>query len=266
MNLIYYEIKSNLNATIIWIISLVSTFAFMMVGAYPIYSSAVDDVTRMLLNFPPEFTAAFGIELEKLFSYGGFYNFAFGYIALIGAIMASALSIAVFSREKRAKCSDFLLTKPISRESIFVKKLISCLSIIVAANIIYTLTAVFMFLSSDQNTELLGTFIIALLGIFFTQLVFMSIGIAYAAFLKKIRSVSGAATAFGFSAFILSAITNIFNDKNLELIAPLKYFEPNIIFETGRYDIKLLIMATVIIIACIVASFVKFCKSDAYAV
>lgn len=266
MNLICYEIKSILKSSIVWACSLVGLFALMMLGAYPVYSDAIDEITPILANFPPEFTAAFGMNLESLFSYGGFYNFTFGYIGLAAAIMASSLSIAIFAREKRSKCSDFLLTKPLSRESIFMKKLVSGFSIIVITNAIYVLSAIFIYRVNGEKSDGLAKFAMAALGLFFTQLVFLSIGVFFATFAKKVRSVSGAATAFGFGAFILSAITNVFDDKNLDFIAPLKYFEPNAVFENGSYEIKFVCMAALIIVVCIGTSFVKFCKSDAHAV
>ena len=266
MNLIFYEIKSSLKSSIIWIISLIAAFIVLMLGAYPAYSSAVDEITSLLLNYPKEFVEAFGINIDSLFSYGGFYNFSFMYIGLLGAIMASAIAIGIFAREKRAKCSDFLLTKPISRESIFIKKLLSSLAIIVAANIIYIFSAVVIYKASGDDSVNLGTLVLAIMGLFFTQLVFLSFGIVFATFSKKVRSVSGIATALGFGAFILSSIANVLDDKSLEFIAPLKYFEPISVFDKGSYDMKLVITAVVIIVACVGISFVKFCKGDVHAV
>lgn len=266
MNLIYYETKRSLKSSFIWTVSLITLFALMMLAAYPTYNSAVDEVTELLANYPPEFIAAFGMDIKNLFSYGGFYNFAFGYIGLVGAIMAASLSISVFAREKRSKCLDFLLTKPISRESIFIKKLISCLIILIITNLIYIILAMIMYQGSGDTSIDMGTFIFAIMGLFFTQLVFLSFGITFAVFSKKVRSVSGTATTFGFTAFILSAITNIFDDKNIDFIAPLKYFEPHNVFVSGNYDTKLVITAIIIVVFCIGISFVKYCKSDVYSV
>lgn len=266
MNLIFYEIKASFKSSIIWMLTLIGLFALMMLGAYPIYSSAMEEVTAILANFPPEFTAAFGMDLEILFSYGGFYNFSFGYIGVVGAIMATALAISVFAREKRSKCSDFLLTRPILRKHIFVKKLLACLIVIGVTNVFYVLCGIFMYQVSNDNAATIGTFILAVLGLFFTQLVFLSIGIVFSMFSKNIRSVAGAATAFGFGAFILSAISNIFEDKNLDFIAPLKYFEPNPVFVDGSYNYQLVCMAMAVVVICMGLSFVKFCKSDAHAV
>lgn len=266
MNLVSFEIKSALRSSIIWVVSLVALFALLMLSVYPLYSDAVDEVTAIMDNFPPEFAAIFGMHLADIFSYGGFYNFAFLYLALVAAIMASSLSMAVFAREKRSKSLDFLLTKPVSRQGIFMKKLLSCFIIITGTNVIYVLCGVFMYWADGEKAYSMGTYILALLGLYFTQIVFMAFGIAYATFARKVRSVSGAATAFGFGAFILSAITNLMEDKNLDFLAPLKYFQPMEVLDHGAYKVALILAAVVVVGACIGASYAKFSKNDIPAV
>lgn len=266
MNTIIFEIKSNLSSVIIWLIALVGMLGLMMLGAYPVYSHAIDDITVILMNFPPEFSAAFGLNLQELFSYGGFYNFSYGYIVLLGAIMAASISINIFSREKRAKCSDFLLTKPVSREQIFINKFISCIVIIVVTNIIFLISAVIMYQISGDSTYSVEKLMIASLGLFFTQILFMGFGIAFSILTKKISSVAGSATALGFGGFILTAIANVLNDDKLNFIAILKYFEPNYIFINGKYETKYIFLALFIFIICLVASGLKFIKSDVHAI
>jgi hypothetical protein len=73
--------------------------------------------------------------LDEIFSFGGFYAFCFFYAAVMGAIMASSPGLDLFSREKRAKCTDFLMTKPITRGRLFFAKLLAALTLTVAANI-----------------------------------------------------------------------------------------------------------------------------------
>ncbi len=264
MNLFYYEVKSSMKASIIWTASLIGVLMSMMLGVYPIYRDSKDEVTAIFSRFPAGFSATFGVDIETLFSYSGFYDFIFNYIALIGAIMAVALAMTIFAKEKRAKCSDFLLTKPISRASIFREKLLACFTIITLVTVIYVSCALVLFSANKETAISFERLLLALLGFFFVQLVFMSFGIAIATFSKKIPSIPGIATALGFAGFILSAMANIFNEKNLDVIAPLKYFEPSTVFETGGYSVKLSCLAVVIVMTCLLTSFVKFCNSDSH--
>lgn len=261
MNVFLFELKSMLKSTVIWIMSLLATFLVFLVGFYPMFEESAEDMKKILEGFPPAFAEAFGMSVN-LFNYTGYYTFCFEYIALVGAIMAIAISIACFGREKRSKCVDFCLTKPLSRKKLFLYKLLSVLAVLVITNAIGISFLMILFNKHDVKENALA----ASCALLFTQLVFVSFGIVSATFAKKIRSVSGAATAFGFGAFICSALSNIINEEWMRFLAPFKFFSPGSLFEDGQFDRKLVWWAVFIIVAGILASFYKFIKSDAHAV
>jgi len=237
-----------------------------MGGIYPSYQKSAVDLVKVMEGFPKQFTQIFGFQMFSMFSYSGYYSFAFGYIGLVAGIFAVIVSLSIFSREKRLKCLDFLVTKPISRQQIFWVKLLACLTIVGAINVFYVVGNMIMYNQNNQSSELTGRFILASLGIFFTQLVFLAIGLFIATFSKKIRSVSGLATAIGFIAFILSALTNIIDEEIVNLIAPLKYFEPSNVMAKGYFELKYMLVAVILIAFCTVTSYIRFCKSDIHAV
>ncbi|MDK2808464.1 MAG: beta-exotoxin transport system permease protein [Clostridiales bacterium] len=266
MNIFVYEVKSNLKSMLIFSISIVTLFLLLMLGVYPLYMDSKADIMKVLENFPPAFAKAFGMSLENLFSYGGFYSFAFGYLALIGGIMAVALSLAIFAHEKRAKCVDFLLTKPMSRGTIFIRKLFAALSILLVSDGIYILCSIVLYQKEVDSSISFARFLLADLGLFFTQLIFLAFGAFYAIFAKKVRQIAGTATAFGFAAFILSSLSNVLEEEVMELVAPLKYFDPTPIFRGEVYPMKFVITSVVLMLACFTASYVRFCKQDMHAV
>jgi len=266
MNIYIYEMKAQLKSFIIWTVSLLLTMFVFMGGIYPTFQKSAVDLVKVMEGFPKQFTQVFGFQMFTMFSYSGYYSFAFGYIGLVAAIMAVIVSLSIFAREKRVKCLDFLVTKPISRANIFGVKLLACLTIIGATNVIYVIGNMIMFKQNNQSSDLTGRFILASLGIFFTQLVFLAIGIFLATFSKKIRTVSGLATSIGFIAFILSAFANIIDEEVVNLIAPLKYFEPSNVMAKGYFEVKYILVAVFLILFCTVTSYIRFCKSDIHAV
>jgi len=266
MNIYIYEIKAQFKSFIIWTVSLLLTMYVFMGGIYPSYQKSAVDLVKVMEGFPKQFTQIFGFQMFSMFSYSGYYSFAFGYIGLVAGIFAVIVSLSIFAREKRLKCLDFLVTKPISRQQIFWVKLLACLTIIIAINVFYVVGNMIMYNQNNQSSDLTGRFILASLGIFFTQLVFLAIGLFIATFSKKIRSVSGFATAIGFIAFILSALTNIIDEEVVNLIAPLKYFEPSNVMEKGYFEVKYMLVAVILIAFCTVTSYIRFCKSDIHAV
>ncbi len=237
-----------------------------MSSMFNIFMQSQDAVIKAYSGLPPAFSAAFGIVISQLFTYSGFYQFLNTYIAIIGAIMASSISIAAFSREKRSKCIDFLLAKPVSRGRIFTAKLFSSLSLLLVTNILFIIISVIVYNKNAQDPAQTGRLIWASCSLFLTQLVFMSIGTLYAVFAKKIRSVSGVATAFGFAGFIISALVSMLQEDVIRFIAPLDYFKPMSVFATGGYEAEYAITAALVILVSFVLSYWKFCKTDTPAV
>lgn len=266
MNIFKFELKSALKNSLIWLVVLLTLNLVFIKAMYPLYIDAAKDIEQVVANFPPEFTAAFGFNIKEIFQYGGFYSFCSNYIVLCGAIMAVYLGVSTFAREKKVKTMDFLFTKPISREKIFSCKLLANISILVITNIVFITLAYFIYESSGDTTTTIEKTLLATSGLFFTQLVFLALGIIFAIFAKKVRSIAGIAIAFGFGGFIISAVANIIDEEILNYIAPMKYFAPNSVFSNGAFEMKYVITAIVIIVVCIGTSFIKYKNSDIQAV
>ena len=266
MNIFKFELKSALKNSIIWLVVLLGLNLIFMKAMYPLYVDGTKDIEKVLANFPKEVTAAFGMNINEIFHYGGFYSFCSNYILLCGAIMAVYLGVSTFAREKKAKTMDFLFTKPIARERIFIIKLLSNVSILIISNIVFITSAYSIYKSSGDTTTTIEKVLLATSGLFFTQLVFLSLGIIFAIVTKKVRSIAGIAIAFGFGGFIISAVANIIGEEILNYIAPMKYFDPSYVFSNGAFEIRYIITAVAIIIVCLGTSFVKYKNSDIQAV
>lgn len=262
MNIYSMEIKSQIKSFLVWTISILAVFIMLMTGMYDAFMSSRDALENLINSFPPALADAFGLHMDEMFSYGGFFTFAFMYISLFGAIMATSLSVSVFSREKRSKCVDFLLSKPLSRTRIFTIKFLSVLTPLVVMNILFFAVTLILFKNSGDETTALSSLILATGALFFTQLVFMAFGIVFSTFAKKVRSVSGVATAFGFGGFILTALHNLLEKDAIRFIAPLNYFNTEAVFSTGSYETTYVVTAVVVFIVCLGAALYKFCCSD----
>lgn len=266
MNIYIFELRAQLKSFFIWTISILVVYLLFMSGLFNVLMDSRNTVEKAIEGFPPAFAAAFGVHVEKFFTFGGFYGFIFSYIALFGAIMAVSVSVSVFSREKRSKCVDFLLSKPVSRARIFISKLLAVLTVLLVMNILFVLISVITFSSSGTEGTAPGRLLWASCALFFTQLVFVAIGMVFAVFARKVRSVSSVATAFGFGGFILSALHGLLEKEYIRFIAPLKYFETPSVFETGGYEVKYVVTAVIVVIACAGLSYFGFTKNDTPAI
>lgn len=261
MNMVAFEVKASLKTAIIWTVAILLTFYIFMSGIYTAFLDSREDLTKMLEGYPPQFMAAFGFQLDKIFSYEGFFGFSYIYLGLMTAIMSVALSVGIFGREKKNHCQDFLLTKPLNRSKIFGYKFIALMSLLVANNLIFVVITVV--LRDKDHAQLgLGRYIIMALSLFFTQLLFMAVGLVIAIFSRKIRTVAGIATSVGFIAFVMTAVLNIIGEEPLMLLAPMKYFDPAYIVDHSFYEGRFILVALVLIIGGIAASFYRYCTMD----
>jgi ABC-2 type transport system permease protein len=266
VNIYLFELKAHWKNALIWTLAILLFLTVFQLGIYPAFSDSINEVMDIISNYPKPFLAAFGFSTDTMFNFIGFFSLTYSYLALMGAIMAVSLSVSAFAREKRSKCFDFLLTKPRSRGSIFWAKMIEVFTLITISNFVIILIAALIYVNSGEPGENLGTFLICISGLFFTQIVFTALGTAIAIFAKKIRSVSGIATAVGFSAFILSALYSILKEEPMRYLAPLKYFDPVALYSDGSFELQYVCTAIIITIGLIGAAYFAYCKRDTQSV
>ena len=266
MNILRFEIKTQFKGFLVWAFSLTFMLLLFVTAFYSAFIGSKEAVRKALENLPPAFALVFGLSLNTIFTFGGFFQFIYMYIGLVGAIMAVSLALNAFAREKRAKCADFLLAKPVQRSSIFVYKLLSCLAFVILTNVLFVGCAVIAYTANGEPNSGIGRLITAASSLFFMQLVFLSIGILYAVFAKKVRSVSGSATAFGFAGFILMALQSLLKEDIVRFISPFTYFQPGAVFLTGAFETKYVITAIAVVAICISLSYQRYCFHDAHAI
>lgn len=263
MNIYLFELKNQWKNTAGWIIIFSVLMFVLCMGIYPIFNNSLQDIVAVISKMPAEFTKAFSFDLNSMVDFGGYYEFIFAYFSLMGAIMASSISLSIFAREKRVKCIDFLLTKPISRQWVFTTKFLSGLTLIVVFNIVY------MILSCIFGTYFGKSFeemILASSMMFLTQFFYYNLGIVVAIFSKKIRSVSNTASVLGFIGFILSALYNILEIEGMRFLAPLKYFDPIQFFTTTSNEYMYILTGIFLLILFLFVSYAKFNQEDVKAV
>lgn len=266
LNIFAYELKAQGKSFLIWTASLTALLVVLMSAFFGMFLNARSAVEAAIQGLPPMFAAIFGVQMDRLFSYGGYYQFIYTYLAVVGAIFSSLTSLTVFSREKRSRCLDFLLTKPISRTRVFGAKFAASALLIALSNIPYLIAAFACYRLGGQDPSGTGRMLLSTLSLFFMELVFLAIGACYAAFARKVRSVSGVATAIGFAGFLLMALHSLLREEFLRFLSPLNYFDPGAVYASGRYEARYVAVAAVVFACSLAAAYVRFIKSDAQAI
>ncbi|KMT22362.1 ABC transporter permease subunit [Clostridium cylindrosporum] len=262
MNIFLFELKSLRKAIIIWSLALSILCAFFM-SIYPSFASSHDEVIKMMQGFPSILLKAFGINLDIFFSVVGFYSFVFTYISFCGAVQGTYFGISIVSKERRAKTTDFLLTKPVKRFHILTSKLLAVFTAIIITNVIY-MTASTITLSSVNNGDFdIKRFILISLTLLFIQFIFVGIGVLCAVVLRNIKSVISVSLSLVFAFFAVSMLDSFIDKEMIRFITPFKYFNNLYIINNLAYEMKYLIVGIVVTLVCISASYIIYIKQDA---
>ena len=266
MNVYWFELRREWKNAAVWTAVLLVLLGVLLLSVYPIYYDGRTQVLAALEGFPPQFAAAFGLNIETIFSFGGFYAFSFLYLAVLGAVFASGLGLLVFAREKRAKCDDFLLTKPRPRTALFAAKGLAALTLLVLQNLLYIVLFLAICNATPQAAAPLGNQLAAALALLLTQLVFFAAGVCIAVFAQKVRTVSGTAMAVAFGGFLLTALQSILKEEALRYLSPYQYFDAALAFETGHFETAMAVTASLLTVALLAAAFVKYRTGQTHAV
>ena len=248
MNVYKFELKRLMGSVLTWSVTIALMVLFLMKGFYPAMMGSRESVEKIFANFPPEMLVAFGMDVNRMFSYEGFLSFSNIYIGLLSAMMAVSIALQVFAREKRDKCTDFLLTRPIKRSEVFWSKFMAGLTSLSIFGILYGVVVLFDFNAQNLTPLYENSLVYYILSPFLTMLLFFILATLYAVYSKRVRTIAGAATAFAFGAFILSAIVDLLEKDFLRFFAPLDYFNTGYVLEHGGFDFPLVITALVLFV------------------
>lgn len=262
MNVFRFELRRAWVGAAIWTLVLTGLLCALIAGALPAFLESRVAVENMLKNFPPAFAVAFGLQLDNLFSFGGFYAFGFLYYALFGAIMASGIGLDLFSREKREKCMEFLLTKPRGRSRLFSEKLIASLTMMAASNVVFIAASLTLYRAYAPEPLMVERALLASSALLWTQLLFFAVGTCFAVFARRVRSVSGLSTAIGFGGFLLSALHSLLEEEKLAFVNPFKYFDAAKAFFDGAFELKYALTGAIITVVLMIAAYVRYTRAD----
>lgn len=265
MNVFRQELRMLRTSMIIWALVL-SSIALLYISVYPAFSSDAEKTKEMFSHLPAVARSALNLNVDALLSFLGFFAFTFTNICLASGIYAMHTGIAIFSREHRSKTTDFLLTKPRSRTSLFLQKFGAGIAAIVIVWVLfYGASFVFakLFDAGDFDVSRFGALLIALLIIEVWLYVF---GLFLTQILPRIKSTITVALAATFGFFMVGMLGAILDESKLYYLSPFKFFNfPGIAAGEG-YDKSLFLTAIASMLVFGIIAYVRYVKSDEKAV
>lgn len=259
MTILKHEMRQGRNSLIIW----TAVTAFMLgvcILIYPEMSKQMDGISKAFANMGG-FSAAFGMDKINFGEFIGFFGVECGNVlGLGGAFFAALTGISTLSKEEREHTAEFLLTHPVSRQSVVVQKLISVVVQIVILNAaVVCVTALStMMIGEKPEVKPLALMFAAYLAMQFET---AAICFGISAFIGR----GGLGLGLGLAAafYFLNIIANLTESAEfLKYITPFGYTDSADIIGSGSVEIKYLAVGIVFMITGIGAAFWEYGRKD----
>jgi beta-exotoxin I transport system permease protein len=261
MNIFKHELKMHIKSTIIWTSALLFLVVIFSLG-YPVFKQNIASLNLVLKSLPKGLKSILGINIIDLSTPLGVYGFMFMYITLVGAVQSMNLGLSILSLELRDKTADFLLSKPVKRISIVNAKTAAALVSLLVTNVIFfTVSKISLDVisSASYSFKIFGCLTLSL---FLIQLFFLSLGMVISVFLNKLKSVVPLSLGIVFGFFIINMLNESLKGKSLSAFSPYAYFSTTSIFINQGFELKWLILNSILVVCFFTGAYLKYIKKD----
>lgn len=259
MTLIKHEIKQGKISFMIWTAS-IGVLMMICIFLFPEMKGQMEDVSDVFSSMG-SFTEAFGMDRLNFGTLIGFYAVECGNIlGLGGAFYASLCAVGILGKEEKDRTAEFLLTHPVSRETVVTGKLAAVMGQVAGMNLVIYLLSVGSIAAVGETVPWRELNLLHL-AYFFLQLELAGICFGVSAFLRK----GSAGTGLGIAVmmYFLNLVANIAEAAEfLKNITPFGYTEGADIVNNGRLDGGRIAIGMVFMGAGIAAAYVKYGRKD----
>lgn len=235
MNVFLYELKTNFKALIIWSLcaSLLIYVSFWEYGA----TSSLD-MDALFAGFPPIINTLFGVSPLGVSDIIGYAALIIYYINFIGLAYALILGNKTIQKELDDKTSEFLFTKPITREKIlFAKSAVDKIYLTLFNVICFGLTTVMMVnIGSEDytNNEIVKFMFLTYLGLLVLMLLTYFITLAANVMFNDKRislAIGGAFIIYAYASGV--AVLSFEKLNDYYFLSPWRFFSLDVIVTDG---------------------------------
>jgi ABC-2 type transport system permease protein len=262
MNIFLREMKASRKSLIIWCLSVIM-MVYMGMVKFKSYQSSGQSINDLLGDMPNSLKAVLGFGSFDVSKPIGFYGMLFLYLLLMTTIHAVMLGAGIIAKEERDKTTEFLMTRPVSRYSVITSKLLAALFNVVILNVVTLASSIALMNSYSGGEAVSGDIIKLMIGMFITQVLFMSIGTGFAAINKNSKASASLAAAILMATFVLAKIIDV-NDRleSLKYLTPFKYFEAEGLLLGNGFEPAFIIISVILIAALSALTYVFYNKRD----
>lgn len=258
-NIFRRELRSNLKSLLIWTFSIV---AILVVASLEFAAFRGNVELLESMESFAVFFQALGVEITDLSTPEGFVSLESVYLYIPLAIYGTLLGGSIISKEERDKTAEYLFTLPVSRSKVLVSKIFVAVFYNIVINLLVIIATLLTYAQYSPTAAFYDFLFNLSIGLFGTQMVFMSIGMLMAATLKQYKKSGAVTLGIVIGTYFLFVLTG-FTDKIdfLRFFTPFKYFAAKDMLN-GTYYIEYILISIAIVITGIVGLFVFYRRRD----
>jgi ABC-2 type transport system permease protein len=218
-----------------------------MFGMAEFYSlrNNLDVLMNAVSGMPRIVCIVFGTDSIPVNTPLGCYATMYYYFGIIAYCFAVYTGVYIIARDERFKTSEFLYTKPFSRNSIITAKmLVAALNIIVMAVVTVVGSLVFL-VPLFPEANLANDAVITTVGMLLTMLVFLAIGLFSATASKSYGRALLSAFITLILCYAVSFMIEYTKIVNLEFITPIRWFDVKSVTDNGISILYVLLVAAI---------------------
>jgi len=262
MTLFLRELSRNLKSFIIWIsILVISNIGLMMM--YPMIAEQAGEYNELMKKFPKEMLKGLSMDKLNFTEILDYFAYVFLYIVLFGCVYAMILAASIISKEENEKTIEFLMAKPITRNTIITAKTLCVLFYITVFNVVFIAADYLAFEMLKKSNYDINIFLLMHLGFFLIMITFAAVGLLVSVFIVKAKSIYPVVFGVVLGAFFVN-IASAISDKleKLKYLTPFKYINPSDIVSSGRIEgVYCIIMAGVVLVS-VTLTYVFYNRKD----
>jgi len=228
-NLYTKEIKRNRKTLTTWT-SIVIAFTVLVMSIFPYMKDVGNEMATMLNKMPEGMLLAMGINDQTFINILAMYNTYYGiYIIVLLSIFSASTGATIISKEEKNKTAEFLMSKPISRKSIYNTKLLSLFTLTFTAYTVQTIVAIIFVIFHGKTQVRWSVFATMHIHGLTLILLFTCIGVFVSMLLNPKINFMGITVGIVFGSYFLNAISKVADAINwIGFISPFYYLDFNV--------------------------------------
>ena len=263
MAIFKYELKQYKASMIIWSAAVSLAIIFLLpVFVNLMANKALFNADMMIKLSKNTVATAMGINMKSFLTPNGIYSYVTSFIMIAFAVNGTNIGLSIISKEYMQKTADFLMTKPHSRGSVFLSKLLAAAVYCTVIGITYFVASLFIMKAYTKGQFEFLPFVLIALSCILIQFLYLAVGMLIAVIMPRLKTPVVLAIGVAYITFIFGSYSRVVKNTFVGYLSPYTYFSSSYIRDHSSYQPMNLLLFFTVTIICLTAGYCIFVKKD----